>query len=81
MNHNLLVYCDSAGAIEIMLFKTAEESIRSAKITIQEMAKCTSISLIGLRIYFADGTTAVWNSQQKSDCLRISAPPVIVDEG
>jgi len=66
----MLIYTDNTGIIEISRYDTADEAIRQGKIIIREYAKCKSVYLVGLKIIFADKTSAVWNSIQKSECLK-----------
>jgi outer membrane protein assembly factor BamD (BamD/ComL family) len=76
---NKLIYCDSIGMIEVDEYKSALEAILNAQIIIREYNKSEYVDLVGLRIEFADGTVAVKNKVQTSDCLLVSAPPAIVE--
>lgn len=77
INMNTLIYCDSTGIIEKMTFDTAEKAILNAKITIREYQQCKTVDLIGLMIEFVDGSKAVYNNIQKSECLLNIAPPAL----
>ena len=75
---NTVIYCDTTGMIETSTFNTAQQAIDDAKITIREYNKMSNVKLVGLRVNFSDGTSAVYNNIQKSECLLNIASPVLI---
>jgi hypothetical protein len=59
---NTVILVDKFGIIDKSNYINATEAIRAAK---KEIGNAFAI-----RIYFSDGTSAVWNQIQQSDCLK-----------
>ena len=59
---NIVILVNEFGIIDKSNYINSAEAIKAAK---KEVGNAFAI-----RIYFADGTSAVWNALQQSDCLK-----------
>lgn len=66
---NTLMIAYNNGVIGTEYHSTSESAINSAK---ELVPKVDSTNIVGLRIDFTDGTCAVYNRIQQSDCLNQS---------
>jgi hypothetical protein len=59
---NTVILVDKFGMIDKINYLNSAEAIKAAK---KEVGNA-----LGIRIFFSDGTSAIWNKLQQSDCLK-----------